>query len=662
MLVEDDELLRERLVRILQREVSTVQSYPKPSEALKELSVFAPDVIITDIKMPGMSGLEMVRIIRHTYPNIPVIIASAFSESEMFLDAIDLKVENYLVKPINIELMLDKLNNIAATLNVAKLLKEKESLLKQYKHIVDVSAYITITDKSGLITYVNDKFYTLSGYSHDELIGHSHSIMRSPDTPKDFYKDLWSVILNKKVWQGIIKNMNKNGTPFYTDTTIAPVLGTDGEIAEFISIKLDITDLITSKQRLKDDLITDRLTGLSNRLHLIETLNSYEAYTLLIIDIDRFKDINLLFGIHFGDMVLQYLAHAIKTVASPLNASVYRIASDEFIVLAQGDAQASLEELAHTLRTDIDNVPFMYDSVSFEVDFSCGLLYSDAEITTPIEEAQHLVSEAKQKRQFIKILDKEERLQKEYEENFEWTQKIKSALHENRLKIFFQPLYDTQLNKITKFECLIRLIEPNGEVVPPFKFLKAAKRSRHYRDLTRTVITQACETFRNRDENFSINLSIEDLSDNETLEFLIQTVEAQDLKNRMIIEVLESEGIDNFMQIKEIFQRLTDAGLRIAIDDFGSGYSNFAYLVNLPVSILKIDGSLIKNITTDNSSKIIVQSIVMFAHELGLKTVAEFVSDERIFNMTKTLGIDFLQGYYIGKPESEPLLLPDFEK
>jgi diguanylate cyclase (GGDEF)-like protein/PAS domain S-box-containing protein len=662
MLVEDDDLLRERLLRILKREVSTVQSYSKPSEALSDLKSYNPDIIITDIKMPGMSGLEMVRIIRHTYPNIPVIIASAFSEPEMFLDAIDLKVENYVVKPINIDMMVDKLKTIANTLNISKLLKEKESLLNQYKHIVDISAYITITDKNGIITYVNDKFYTLSGYNEAELIGHSHAIMRSMDIPKEFYKELWRTVLSKKVWQGIIKNINKNGMPFYTDTTIAPVLDASGEIEEFISIKLDITDLIISKQKLKDDLVTDRLTGLSNRLQLVETLKEYETYTLLIIDIDHFKDVNLLFGIHFGDMVLQYLANAIQAVSKDNEVTIYRIASDEFIILAKENEQEALANIAHNLRTHINATPFTYDNVSFEIDFSCGLLYCDTQINTPIEEAQNLVTEAKQKRQFIKVFDKEERQQKEYEENFAWTQKIKSALNEDRLKIFFQPLYDTKLNKITKFECLIRLIEPDGEVVPPFKFLKAAKRSRHYRDLTRTVITQACETFKNRSETFSINLSIEDLSDDETLDFLIKTVQAENLQNRIIVEVLESEGIDNFLQIKEIFQRITDAGLSIAIDDFGIGYSNFAYIVNLPVSIIKIDGSLIKNITTDNSSKIIVQSIVMFAHELGLKTVAEFVSDKEIFEMTQSLGIDLLQGYYVGKPESEPLLIPDFQK
>ncbi|MDX1295905.1 MAG: response regulator, partial [Sulfurimonadaceae bacterium] len=292
MIVEDDDLLREWLERILTREVRDVKSYALPSLALDDLERFKPDIVLTDIKMPEMNGLEMAEIIRASFPNIPVIVASAFSEPDLFKTAIKLKVENFVVKPIDIDELLQTLNNVADHLDTKKQLREKESLLEQYKHIVDLSANIVITDKKGVITYVNDRFCELSGFSRDELIGHRHKMMRHPDMTKEFYKGLWDRILDKQVWQGIIKNYHKNGGSFYGDTTISPILDAQGEIVEFIAIKNNITDLITSQKKLQADIITDRLTRLSNRIKLQDDFHFYNDYTMMLIDIDHFKDVN----------------------------------------------------------------------------------------------------------------------------------------------------------------------------------------------------------------------------------------------------------------------------------------------------------------------------------------------------------------------------------
>ncbi len=652
MLVEDDEQLRQRLERILKREVSTVKSYGLPSLALQEFHDFLPDLIITDIKMPEMTGLDMLKIIRESFADIPVIIASAFSEPELFTTAIKLKVENYVVKPVDIEELLSTIRKVAENLNNRKLLQEKDLLLQQYKHIVDLSANIVITDKRGVITYVNDRFCILSGYAKEELIGKTHKVMRHPDMPSAFYKELWAQISDKKVWQGIIKNRHKNGTPFYGDTTIAPILNTEGQIQEYIAIKIDITDLISSQKKLQQDIITDRLTNLPNRIKLQDDFRSLDNYTMMLIDIDRFKEINLLFGIHLGDSVLSYFAKSLQYILQNSEIFSYRIASDEFILLSAGNALERFTEIAHALKAYIEQAPLEYDQVSFDIDFSCALIHTDDLTLNPIEQLQGTVSEAKRRKKFLLEHDTEAMLQKQYQENFEWTKKIRDGLNDERVIVYFQPIYSVRERKITKFESLVRLIDTDGTVIAPDKFLNAAKRSRHYRELTHTVISKACATFADTPYNFTINFSIEDLTDDLTLQFLIDTVQKMQLQQRLTVEVLESEGIDNFYTISKIFSRLTEAGVKIAIDDFGSGYSNYAYLVNLPVSTLKIDGSLIKNIVTDKSARVIVQSIVMFAHELGIKIIAEFVSDEEIFKLIEALDIDFAQGYFVGKPEA----------
>ncbi|WP_345992867.1 EAL domain-containing protein [Sulfurimonas sp. HSL-1716] len=662
MLVEDDTVLRERLSSILSREIKELKSYSDASAAIADFKEYDPDLIITDIKMPNMTGLEMISVMKKDAPDIPVIIASAFNDTNLFLDAIKLKVDNFIIKPVDVDELLKIISGIAEKINLNKELLEKNTLLNQYKHIVDLSSYITVTDKKGNITYANDKFCALSGYDCEEIIGSPHNIVRHPDVDKSFFKEMWQTILDRKVWQGVVKNRKKDGTSYYVDTTISPIFDSSGEIKEFISIKKDITDMILNRLQLERDIITDRLTDLPNRMSLQTALkNPHRNTQIMLLDIDRFKDINMLFGIHFGDNVLMYFAQTMQKLSPSKDFEFFRIAADEFIVLYKGNEQNALEKYAGDLKHYIHSYPFTFQDISFEIDFTSVIVSCKESHCTSLENLQRVMEEAKHKRKPINVYESIEDNDKTYKYNFTWTQKIKKAISENRLELFYQPIYDVEKECITKYESLIRLIEPDGTVVTPEFFLKVAKLSRSYRDLTKIVITQAFQKASETGFQFSINLSIEDLTDEDTISFLIEKIQEHDLKDKIIVEVLESEGIENFELIKSVFKRLKNAGFEIAIDDFGSGYSNFYYLASLSIDILKIDGSLIKNIVTDYSSRIIVQSIVMFARQLDIKCVAEFVSDKEIFDAVKELGVDLIQGYYIARPSRDIDLHPPQE-
>lgn len=655
MIVEDDDQLRETLSRILAREISVVKSFSQPSEALKELASFRPDIIITDIKMPGMTGLEMMKVINGMYQDIPVIILSAFSEPEYFIKAIDLKVHHFMTKPVDTTKLLEMITEISKDLNVKQELKEQKRLLDQYKDIVDLSSNITITDKEGKIIYVNDKFCELSGYSREELLGNSHNIVRHPDVPSSLYKGLWNTILSKRVWQGVIKNRAKDGRDFYIDTTIAPILDKDGEIVEFISIKTDITSLIHSKERLQRQIVTDKLTNLPNRIKLQEDIRGGDAATLVVFDINHFKEINSLFGVALGDESLIYMANTIQELLTSLNdATVYRISADEFAVRKEGEYIEEFKEFANDLHLYIEEHPFNYKEVSFDIAFTCAIAYKENQTQNLLEAVLDALESAKKAKHFLHVFDESASKQREYEQNFQWTRKIKDALNEGRIKAFYQPIYNVSNNKITKYESLVRLIEQDGTIIPPSVFLKVAKHSRFYNEITRSMILQGCEAFVDRNETLTINMSIEDLLDEETMQFFIDTVHENKMEGRIIAEVLESEGVENFEVFSATLNTLRENGIRIAIDDFGSGYSNFSYLINLNIDILKIDGSLIKNIDVDMNSRIIVQSIIMFAHELGMQTVAEFVWSEAVFEKVKELGIDLIQGYHLSEPKQEP--------
>jgi EAL domain-containing protein (putative c-di-GMP-specific phosphodiesterase class I) len=180
--------------------------------------------------------------------------------------------------------------------------------------------------------------------------------------------------------------------------------------------------------------------------------------------------------------------------------------------------------------------------------------------------------------------------------------------------------------------------------------LEVAKKAKLYSHLTRIMIEKSFEVFQENSYEFSINLSVDDILDPKTVQFIFEKLENQEIAKRVIFEILESEGFENFEEVQEFIQQIKLRGGRIAIDDFGSGYSNFAYILHLQVDFLKIDASLIKNINTDTNSRIIVETIVAFAQKLGIKTIAEFVHSKEVYEIVKEIGIDYSQGYYFHEP------------
>ena len=274
--------------------------------------------------------------------------------------------------------------------------------------------------------------------------------------------------------------------------------------------------------------------------------------------------------------------------------------------------------------------------------------------SVPYENARTSLKEAyKQKKHFLFSDDVLENAHKEIGSNLHWIQKIRDAINDDRIVPFFQPLYNNKTKKIEKYESLIRLIDNNGDIISPFHFLEISKKARSYHQLTRIMIDKAIEVFENRTEEFTINLSGSDIENDEIREHIISTIKQKPhIAKRLVFELLEDETFDSFDTFEEFITTIKSFGVQIAIDDFGSGYSNFVRLMDFQPDILKIDGSLIKNITSDSFSLDIVTTIQNFATKTGLKTVAEFVSDESIHEVVDSLGMDYAQGYYFAPPLS----------
>ncbi|WP_419673012.1 EAL domain-containing protein [Aliarcobacter butzleri] len=527
-----------------------------------------------------------------------------------------------------------------------KKLKKENHILKQYNEATKDSNIISTADLKGNITYVNDKFCEVSLYTYEEVLGKPHSIVRGEEDD-EIFQQLWETIKNKKVWYGVLKNRKKNGEFYWVNINIRPILNEKNEIIEYIAIRHEITDLILKTEELKRNLRLDFLTNIGNRYKLIEDVSKSVNPCISILDIVSFSDVNDFFGYKTGDNVLKIVARKIEELLiDKENYKVYRDHSDTFCIVAQNEDRDKFIKNIDEISKTIAKVPIVIKSRELYVQLSYVFSFESKE---NLLETANIIKRYSHANKNIIIYDKALELEKDYEKNIFWTLKIKKALDEDKIVPYFQPIYNLKTNKIEKYEALVRLIDGNN-VISPYYFLDISKKSKQYLQLTKTMIQKTFDYFRDKDFEFSINLTFEDIKSEYISSFIIELLKEYKIGHRVVFEIVESEEIDNFRKINEFFVTIREYGCKIAIDDFGSGYSNFEYLAKLNVDYIKIDGSLIKDILINKSSQNIVSMLVNFAKGQKVKTIAEFVSNKDILNKVRELGIDYVQGYYIKEP------------
>jgi len=407
---------------------------------------------------------------------------------------------------------------------------------------------------------------------------------------------------------------------------------------------------------------TDELTGLPNRVRLLRDLQNRDAVALLIINLDRFNQINSLFGNVCGDQVL--LAVAARLTSFSENHSreifrVYRLPGDEFALLTPAMEPAAAHQLAAQIRHLVTGERVYWQQQRLTVDVSIGI--AQRMERKPEDAADQLVSQAKvavlqareQGRHHL-LYDPAVGVEENYENNLYWANRLKEAIEHDRLVPWFQPIHDNQSGRTTKYECLVRMVEPDGSVISAGRFMDIADKLRLNRRITELMIEKCFARFTGRSEEFSINLSYGDINDPETVGRILSALETSGIGDRVIFEILESDGITNYDDIKVFIEQVKPFGCRIAIDDFGTGYSNFSHLLSLNVDFIKIDGSLIRNLHEDHTAFLVTSGIVQFARSLNMRTVAEFVHNEQVQERVRELGIDFSQGEYFSMPVPGP--------
>lgn len=417
------------------------------------------------------------------------------------------------------------------------------------------------------------------------------------------------------------------------------------------------TSIIVEKsEELINKLHYDENTKLKNLLSLHNDIDKHVDDWIFLLDVNDFNVINKLYGFKFGDSLLVKVSDLLKNILSE-KVEIYKLPADRFAIIVPKSqfSHSQVEEKCEKIFNYFDYNEIVIDQIiTLKINFNIGVTIIK-NIDTIIEAEYALDLSKKYGKRFKYIIDDSTDFLTNEKESLHWMFKTRKFIENDMIVPFFQPIIDTHTQKVYKYEALARVID-DDVVIPPFKFLDAAKKLGLVTEITKTMIKKSCEYFSNKNIGFSINITDRDLIDINFIEFINKEASKNNIKNELItIEILENITLANndentiFLNIK----KLKDLGFQIAIDDFGSENSNFSRIIHLQANYLKIDGIFIKDIANDINKQNITLSIIQLARNLGMKSIAEFVSDEQTFNILKSFGVDYVQGFHFGKPEKE---------
>ena len=445
---------------------------------------------------------------------------------------------------------------------------------------------------------------------------------------KGFYKSQYLNDLNLQIYK-----YKKEISKFFILSIVAYIIIFVFIVLLEISSLRKIRDsLYKEYEKMKNDLLQnvyyDSLTNLPNRNKLLKDI--YFFTSLILIDIEDFSDINDVFGFETGDKILKDFSKYLTKKFS----NVYRIGSDEFAILRTKNT--SIEELKNLI-----NEKYKYENINISLIIGASnykqRLLETAEMALKIAQ--------KEKRQKFILYDK--KIFEKQKEKLKKINLLKNVLEKENIIPYYQCIVDSKGN-IVKYEALMR-INMDGEIQSPFFFMDLIKEARLYNDFSKIMIKKVLRDIDKINKKVSINLSFDDLVSEEMREFILNSINEQNGK-KIVFEILESESVLNYELVKEFINNVKNKNVEIAIDDFGSGYSNFVRVLSLNPDIIKIDASLIKNLE-DIKNKKMIELIIEFAKYFKLKTVAEFVSDKEKFDILNNLGINEFQGYYFCEPQ-----------
>ncbi|MCK4834431.1 MAG: EAL domain-containing protein [Gammaproteobacteria bacterium] len=457
------------------------------------------------------------------------------------------------------------------------------------------------------------------------------------------------------------------------EASIAPMKAATGDLMGTVIVIQDVSHTRRLTRQLSYQASHDLLTGLYNRRKFEENLQEIlinvreedRKHALFYLDLDNFKIVNDTCGHVAGDELLKQLPALFNEVLRTGDI-IARLGGDEFGIILENCGLQQAASIADKIRQKIKDYRFIWDDKTFEIGVSIGVIgitRDNAEMSQVLSSADVACYAAKDAgRNRVHIYEPSDEAVSERYGQMHWTARISKALKDDRFQLYQQPIVGASDNKRTHLEILLRMIDEDGNIIPPGAFMPAAERYGLMPEIDRWVIEKVfafmgrndpSDPIKGTDRIFAINLSGDSINDGGLLDFILECKAKNDISlTNVCFEVTETVAISNLGKATVFINELKNYGCQFALDDFGSGLSSFAYLKNLPVNYLKIDGSFVKDVSKDDIDRAMVESIQQIGEVMKLSTIAEHVEDESTLNVLQQIGVDYVQGYHLGRPQA----------
>jgi len=674
LIVEDEKIIAIDLQRRLERfGYEVVGMAGDGDSAIRLARELEPDIILMDIMLIGaLDGIETAKDIRATQ-DIPFIFLTAYTDEKTIERAKVVGPYGYILKPFKERELYTTIDIALYKHGMEKKLTHQERLFSAILHSINDG--IVATDTNMNVLFLNPIAEGIIGMREDELKGKTLTNALSlfdGKTQKDILGGGIPLIGDRPLFFSDIPIKNCKGKSFILDGSVTRIHERENTTEGFVIALNDKTEMQRLSETLSFQSSHDSLTGLSNReefsYKLGEVIKSARvtggSHALIILNVDRFKTINETCGPIAGDELLRMLANRILSSIQRQDISA-RLSADEFGILLTDCGPEACMSAATRIQESIQGQKFAWQGTNYQISVSIGVLLIDRESG----DVQSAVASADDALQFSKesggnhvtVFQPQDAKFAQRRGDMEWIGKINKAIEENRFILYYQTIVPlVQRSGLgPKLEILIRLVNNDGSIDKPADFIPPAERYNLMPQIDRWVVENTFRSFRILKDKksplaeymFSLNLSGPSLLDDSLVEMILDELGKYSLDaGSFCFEITETSAIQNLSHASRFIGRLKAAGFTFALDDFGAGFSSFGYLRNLPVDFLKIDGSFVQNIDENAVSLTMVDSINSIGHVMGLRTIAEFVRNDKIRMKLEELGVDYGQGYFFSEP------------